>query len=304
MISNFLVPGGGGFIGSHLVDRLVAEGLEVVVFDDLSAGHVANLSESADRITFIKGDICDGDALAEAGAGCGAIFHLAAVANVSQSLSEPIRVHAVNATGTLNVCEVARTNRAKVIFCSSAATYGNQLVMPVTESARQEPISLYGVQKMLGEHYLRVYGELFSVPSIALRYFNVFGPRQDPSSPYSGVISIFIDRLKFDQPLTIFGDGGQYRDFVYVSDVVEANWLAFSRHERGHAAFNIGRGEQTSILELAQKLAEILGVEARISNMPVREGDIRESVSDPRAIELALNWKAKVTVQAGLRATV
>jgi UDP-glucose 4-epimerase len=223
----YLVTGGAGFIGSHIVDALVAEDHKVVVLDNLSSGHRENLASVMDRIAFIEGDIRDADSCIQAADGCDGIFHEAALVSVADSVERPRDNHDINITGTLNVLEAARSAGVRrVVFASSAAIYGNNPELPKTEAMLPEPMSPYAVAKITGEHYLKTYAELYGLECIALRYFNVYGPRQDPSSPYSGVISIFARRVGQGLPVTIYGDGEQTRDFINVADVISANLLA------------------------------------------------------------------------------
>ncbi len=223
----YLVTGGSGFIGSHIVEALVADGHDVVVLDNLSSGHIENLDRVMDRIIFIEGDIRDPAACLAAAKGCDGVFHEAALVSVADSVERPRDNHEINITGTLNVLEAARACGVKrILFASSAAIYGNNPELPKTESMLPEPMSPYAVAKITGEYYLRTYAELYGLECVALRYFNVYGPRQDPSSPYSGVISIFAQRVGRGASVTFYGDGLQTRDFVNVADVVQANLLA------------------------------------------------------------------------------
>ncbi|MEI7851114.1 MAG: NAD-dependent epimerase/dehydratase family protein [Kiritimatiellales bacterium] len=225
----YLVTGGAGFIGSHITDTLVEQGHDVVVLDDLSSGHKANLSEVWNKIEFIEGDICDAATCLKAAEGCDGIFHEAALVSVPDSINRPRDNHDINITGTLNILEAARQQGVKrVVFASSAAVYGDNPELPKREDMLPEPKSPYALAKLTGEYYLKVYAECFGLETVALRYFNVFGPRQDPSSMYSGVISIFSERIKKGLPITIYGDGEQTRDFVNVADVVSANLLAMT----------------------------------------------------------------------------
>lgn len=296
-----LITGGAGFIGSHLVDACIAQGHDVSVIDDLSYGKHQNLAAAASRILFHEASILDMPALMSAAKGCEAIFHLAAVSSVAESMTDPARVHQVNATGVLNVLEAARATGARVVFSSSAAVYGNQSVMPVDENCRTNPISLYGGQKLLGEHYAQTYFDLFGLPIVCLRYFNVYGPRQDPASPYSGVISIFADRIPKGDPVTIFGDGHQIRDFVYVEDVVRANLLACASPEAVGHIFNVGTGKATSILQVAEELKEATGSKSEIRFDEARPGDIRESRADIGRASGMLGYSPSTMIDQGLR---
>ena len=239
-----LVTGGAGFIGSHLTQALAAGGCRVTVLDDLSSGHASNLEAVAGRIRFIRGSICDCRLMEEAAAGCEAVFHLAAVVSVPKTTADPLGSAAVNEIGSLNVLEAARRARARrFVFASSSAVYGDDPVLPKREDMAPRPMTPYAVQKLAVEYHARVYTDLFGLETVCLRFFNVYGPRQDPSSPYSGVISIFMTKALDGENPVIYGDGAQSRDFVFVQDVVQALLLAAqtpsaSRHDiqRGHGA--------------------------------------------------------------------
>jgi len=255
-----LVTGGAGFIGSHLVDALVAEGCEVVVIDDLSTGNLSNLEHIKDRITFYKGDIRDQDLLRKAADGCEVVFHQAAVVSVPQTVENPIDSAMVNDIGTLFVLDTARNKNVKrVILASSCAVYGDDHKLPKVESMTPKPQSPYAVQKITGEYYARLYHDLYGFETVCLRYFNVYGPRQDPSSPYSGVISIFMSKSISGQPPVIYGDGNQYRDFIFVKDVVRANLLAAEKDEATGKVFNVGTGGYVRINQLWEMIGRISG---------------------------------------------
>ncbi len=293
-----LVTGGAGFIGSHLVDALEARGDEVVVLDDLSTGKRENLAGRAARL--VVGDVGDPSAVAEAIEGCELVYHEAAVASVPKTIEAPLATCRVNFTGTLNVLEAARAaGSRRVVFASSAAVYGNR-EGAVNEQDTPNPLSPYAIEKLCAEHYVRTWSSLFGLETVGLRYFNVFGPRQDPSSPYSGVISIFVDRLRRGAVPTIFGDGEQTRDFVYVADVVQANLLAGEVAAASGGVFNIARGEQVSLNRLYTGLAKLCGVDAKPNYGVARAGDIKHSLADiGRAREL-LGYAPAVPVEEGL----
>jgi len=302
--SVYLVTGGAGFIGSHIVDALLARGDEVRVLDDLSTGDLANLKDSLPRIDFFKGSILDEAAVTEAAAGCAGVFHLAAAVSVQESIEQPIPVHQTNALGTLMVLEAARQAGARVVFSSSAAVYGDDPALPKREDMSTFPISPYGIQKLMGEHYLRTYGLLHGVGGCSLRYFNIYGPRQNPSSPYSGVISKFIDAALAGRQVTIFGDGLQTRDFVFVADVVRANLLAMDAPKAAGQSFNVGTGVETNLVRLADLIVEAAGTGAPVSHAAARSGDILGSVSDPSATAEAFGFRAERSLDSGLRETV
>jgi UDP-glucose 4-epimerase len=299
-----LVTGGAGFIGSHIVERLAADGHAVRAFDNLTTGKRDNLAHIPGA-ELVVGDVRDGEALERAMREHDVVFHQAAIVSVPYSIEHPFESLDVNLRGTLNVLEAARRAKVRrVVMASSAAIYGEDPALPKRETMLPEPISPYGLEKLGSEHYLSIWAKLFGLETVALRYFNVFGPRQDPSSPYSGVISIFVDRILRDQPLTIFGDGEQFRDFVYVANVVDANLLAATKPGVSGRAFNVGCGVKTSLNELARVLARIAGRETKPKHAEPRAGDIRESLADISAAREALGYAPKIGVEEGLRRLV
>lgn len=300
-----LVTGGAGFIGSHLVERLVDEGHEVIVLDSFTTGRRENLEPFRGRITVHEADVRDVAAVERATMGCELVFHEAAIVSVPYSVEHPQETHDVNIQGTLNVLLAARKNGVRrVVFASSAAVYGEDPALPKSEAMVPEPISPYGVEKLTAEHYLRTFARLYDVETVALRYFNVFGPRQDPSSPYSGVISVFVQRLLAGEPLTIFGDGQQSRDFVYVGDVVEANLRAARARGASGRVFNVARGERTTLLELAAILGRVVGSPAAPALAAERAGDIRHSQAAIDRARKELGYEPRVDLERGLAALV
>lgn len=299
-----LVTGGAGFIGSHLVRHLLKRGFEVRVVDNLSSGHLRNLKEVESQISFTEGDIRDPELLNQLAQGCDRIFHQAAVVSVPYSVEHPQETHDVNIQGTFNVLQAARVNKVgRVVFASSAAIYGEEQVLPKTEEMRPAPVSPYGLEKLTGEHYLHLFHKLYGVETVALRYFNVFGPRQDPQSPYSGVISIFVDRILRGAGVTIYGDGEQYRDFVYIDNVVAANLLVADSATAPGNVYNVGCGEKTSLNQLVQILAELSGSTVQPGYAGERAGDIRESLADISRL-MALGYRPEIGAKAGLKALV
>jgi UDP-glucose 4-epimerase len=298
-----LVTGGAGFIGSHTTERLLEAGHDVLVWDDLSTGKLANLAGIVDNVKFVEGDVRDYDGLQSTIHEWKpeAVLHLAAIPSVPRSVNEPRLTHAVNLTGTLNVLEaMRREGGGRVVLACSAAIYGNEPGVPKTEEMPAHPSSPYGLEKWQSEQYTALYSELFGLTTVSLRYFNVFGPRQDPKSPYSGVISIFLDRLLQGLPLTIDGTGEQSRDFIYVGDVAEANLRALTAPLTGHNRCNIGRGAETSILKLHAQLSQIVGSSAAPTFGPPRTGDVVRSCADvSRATEI-LGFTAQYQVADGL----
>jgi len=300
-----LVTGGAGFIGSHLVERLLALGHEVRVVDDFSTGKRENLAPflaRGERLEVVQEDIRNGWRMRELADGCEVIFHEAAIVSVPYSVENPQETHDVNLQGTLNVLEAARHARARrLVFASSAAVYGDAPELPKSEGMLPVPISPYGLEKLTSEHYLAIFARLYGVETVSLRYFNVFGPRQDPSSAYSGVISIFGDRAKRGEPVTIYGDGSAYRDFVYVADVVEANLLAAMKPGISGRAFNVARGEKTTLLGLVDMIGRVTGRTLEVKHAPPRPGDIAESVADISRARTELGYAPSVGVEEGLR---
>lgn len=306
MSNHYLITGGCGFIGSHIAETLAARGDKVTIFDNLSSGRLENIQPFGDRVRFIRGDICDYDALLEATRGITHIFHKAALVSVFLSVEKPELSQEINSTGTLHVLRAAAAHRVKrVVLASSSAVYGNNPVLPKTEKMIPEPASPYAAAKINGEHLLRIFAEIYGVQTVSLRYFNVYGPRQDPSSPYSGVISIFTKALRHDLPVTIFGDGAQTRDFIYIQDVVRANLIAMEAEEAGHGeAFNIGTGSATSLNELLSILAELKGIEVTPLFEPARAGDVRHSVADISLARRFLNFTPEFSLKDGLAALI
>ena len=299
-----LVTGGAGFIGSHIADRLLADGHEVIVLDNFSTGHRENLAGNA-KLTIVDGDIRDFETVETCMQGVDWVFHKAAVASVPKTVNDPVGSSAVNYQGTLHVLEAARQHKAKrVVFASSAALYGDEPTLPKKESMLPVTLSPYAVDKLASEYACGMYTRLYGLDTVSLRYFNVYGPRQDPSSPYSGVISIFADRLGQSVTPTIYGDGEQTRDFVFVSDVIAANMRAVTNEKPVGGVINIATGNKTSLNELLKTFCRILGVEFEAQYQDVRQGDIRESYADVgRAAEL-LDWRSSVDLEQGLRALI
>ena len=296
-----LVTGGAGFIGSHIVDRLLQDGHEVIVLDDFSTGHKNNLAENK-KLEIAEGDIRDFKTVNKCMQGIDWVFHKAAVASVPKTVNDPIGSSAVNYQGTLHVLEAARQNKAKrVVFASSAALYGDEPTLPKVETMLPVTLSPYAVDKLASEYACGMYTRLYGLETVSLRYFNVYGPRQDPSSPYSGVISIFADNLKQGATPTIFGDGEQSRDFVYVSDVVEANMQAISRAEPVGQVINIATGNKITLNQLLNTFCEIKQVEFSAEYTDPRQGDIKESYANVDKAASVLGWNPTVELTQGLR---
>ncbi len=300
-----LVTGGAGFIGSHLVDALLAQGQAVRVLDDFSTGKPANLAGAAERIELVHGSITDLDAVKSAVKGCEVVYHLAAIASVSKSVETPAESHAVCATGTLNVLDAARQlGVRRVVYAASSSAYGDQPGDVRTETDPLIPLSPYAAAKLAGEHYCTAFTTVYGLETVRLRFFNVFGPRQDAKSPYSGVIAIFINLMAQGKTPIIFGDGTQARDFVYIDNVVQALRLAADAKAANGNVYNIGSGHSTSILTLVQELNELLGTHIQPMHQPPRAGDVRMSQASIARAEADLAYKPTVSFRDGLTKTV
>ncbi len=276
-----LVTGGAGFIGSNLVDALVARGYAVRVLDNLSTGKRSNLSDAA-GVEFIEGDVADAQVMRRAVRGVRAVVHLAAVASVQASVDDPVGTHQSNLVGTLNLCEAMREEGIhRVVFASSAAVYGNNGEgQAIDEDTPKAPLTPYAADKLASEHYLDFYRRQHGLEPVVFRFFNIFGPRQDPSSPYSGVISIFTERAQKGLPIAVFGDGEQTRDFLYVGDLVEVLVQALESTEVEAGAINVGLNRATSLNDLLASISDVLGGLPPVSYQAARSGDIRHSRAD------------------------
>ena len=301
----YLVTGGAGFIGSHLVEALVSRGDRVRILDNFSTGRWENLAHLADAVEVVEGDIVDLPTVLSAMKDVRYVLHQAAVASVEQSVRDPLQVHKVNVDGTLNVLLAAREARVeRLIFASSAAVYGDSERLPLREDTPARALSPYAASKVAGESYVQSFSAAYALPTTILRYFNVYGPRQDPTSPYSGVITKFVTALKRKEPPTIFGDGRQTRDFVYVGDVVHANLLACSRREAVGKTFNIASGQQMSILQLSQVLNTLTSSSLSPRFAPPLLGEVRCSQADTSQAQQLLRWSPETGLDAGLEQTV
>jgi UDP-glucose 4-epimerase len=298
----YIVTGGAGFIGSYIVEA-VAGSHEVVVIDNFSSGKSENMSGFPKNVRVIRGSITNLSLLRNAFKGADGVFHLAAIASVARSVDDPLATHETNLTGTLNVLLAARDcGVRKVVFSSSSAVYGDEQTLPKREDMPPAPLSPYAVSKLAGEYYCNVFSELFDVKTVSLRYFNVFGPRQDQHSEYAAVIPKFITRFIDNQPPIIFGNGMQTRDFVYIKDVVQANMLAMQSSATG--TFNIGSGQKIDLNTLAGTLAEIMKVNIHPIHEKPRTGDIRDSVSDISAAKKTLGYQTRYSLDDGLGETI
>lgn len=296
-----LVTGGCGFIGSHLVEKLVQENYYVRVLDNLSTGKLDNLSTvPCDKVEVIIGNVTDFDTVKNAVNNCTYVFHEAAIPSVPQSIADPLSTGRVNYSGTLNVLEASRqSNVRRVIFASSAAVYGDEPTLPKHELMLASPISPYGADKRASELMGLVYAQISDLEFVSLRYFNVFGPRQDPSGSYAGVISIFCDCSQQNTSPTIYGDGLQSRDFIYVSDVVKANLIAMKHPHVKTGIFNVGRGESVTLIDLINTLNKLTDKNIQATHQPARTGDIRHSIADISALK-SLGWTSIISIYDGL----
>jgi UDP-glucose 4-epimerase len=298
-MARYLVTGGAGFIGSHLCDALVARGDGVRVLDDLSTGHRSNLPEGVD---FIEGDIADPNAARRAMDGVDGCFHLAAIASVERGVLDWTGTHRVNLTGTITLMDAIRQqgSRIPVVYASSAAVYGDCRTIPIHEDCERRPLSAYGADKLGCELHARVASHVHGIPTVGLRFFNVYGPRQDPRSPYSGVISIFCERIGRGAPIAIYGDGQQTRDFVHVSDVVAALLAGMALRPADAPVFNVCTGQATSVLDLAHLIASLVGNRLDHRFEPARAGEIRDSLGDPTRLRASLHAADPVKLRVGL----
>ncbi|SDG35593.1 NAD-dependent epimerase/dehydratase family protein [Phytopseudomonas seleniipraecipitans] len=299
-----LVTGGAGFIGSNLVDALLARGNSVRVLDNLSMGKLANLPMDNPRLTFIEGDVADAGLISRAVAGCAAVVHLAAVASVQASVDDPVSTHQSNFIGTLNLCEAMREHAVRrVVFASSAAVYGNNGEgQAIDENTAKSPLTPYAADKLASEHYLQFYGRQHGLEPAIFRFFNIFGPRQDPSSPYSGVISIFTQRAQKGLPISVFGDGEQTRDFFFVADLVELLLQALDAQQVAPGAVNVGWNEAVSLKQLLAQIGELLGGLPAVTHLDGRPGDIRHSRADNRRLIEHYRLPVQTSLRDGLAA--
>ena len=296
-----VVTGGAGFIGSHLTEALVALGYHVTALDDLSAGKLDNINDVLPEIEFIEGSIVDFPLLKQLFRDVDYVFHHAAIASVPQSLDDPRKIHDINATGTLNVLLAASENKIKrLIFASSSAVYADDPVFPKKEDMMPSPLSPYAVSKLNGEHYCQVFGQVYNLPCVSLRYFNVYGPRQDPDSQYSAAIPKFISRILAGKSAVIFGDGEQTRDFAFVRDIVEANILAVQSDLCG--VFNISCGTNITMNRLVGLISELTGKKLTPIYQEARLGDVRNSLADISKARL-FGYEPKYSLEDGLAET-
>ena len=300
----YLVTGGAGFIGSNTVDELVRRGHSVVVLDDISSGKEDNLAEVRNKITFIKGSITDIEVVRKAMHEAEYVLHLAARTSVPRSVKDPIETNRINIDGTLNVLVAAKELKVKrVVFAASSSVYGETATLPKVETMRPEPISPYGVTKYVGELYGQTFGRCYGLENVALRYFNIFGPRQDPGSPYSGVLAKFCTAFLEGTEPVVFGDGEQTRDFTYVENAVQANLLACEAPNASGKVFNVGVGGRISLKDVLRELARITGKTVEAKYEAPRDGDIRDSQADISQARVFLGYEPQVRFEEGLART-
>jgi UDP-glucose 4-epimerase len=300
----YLVTGGAGFIGSNTVDELVRRGHSVVVLDDFSSGKEDNLAEIRNKITFIKGSITDIEVVRKAMHEAEYVLHLAARTSVPRSVKDPIETNKINIDGTLNVLVAAKELKIKrVVFAASSSAYGETPTLPKIETMQPQPISPYGVTKYVGELYGQTFGRCYGLENVALRYFNIFGPRQDPGSPYSGVLAKFCTAFLEDTQPVVFGDGEQTRDFTYVENAVQANLLACEAPNVSGKVFNVGVGGRVSLNEVLRTLGKVTGKPLEAKYDPPRDGDIRDSQADISQAREYLGYDPQVSFEEGLTRT-
>lgn len=304
-MSNVLVTGGTGFIGSHLVDALLARGDHVRVFDNLSTGNRANLDQTNPRLEIVDGDLTDPQAVAQAVDGMDLVFHQAALSSVPRSVERPLDTNAACVTGTLHVLDAARrAGVRRLVYAASSSAYGDQPTSSKRETDLPAPISPYGAAKLAAEYYCQAFTATYGFETVSLRYFNVFGPRQDPGSPYSAVIPLFITAILNGQQPKIYGDGHQSRDFCYVANVVHANLLAAEAQGAAGKVFNVACGQTTSLLELLAQLNRLLGTDVKPIHEPARAGDVRESLADITQARRILGYEPLVGFNEGLERSI
>ncbi|HMG35236.1 MAG TPA: SDR family oxidoreductase [Blastocatellia bacterium] len=302
---SYLVTGGAGFIGSHIAERLVRDGHRVRVIDNLVSGKEANLEPIRNDVEFIKADIRDRAAVSRVMQGVEIVFHEAALGSVPRSVADPLTTHEVNITGTLNVLMAARdASVRRVVYASSSSVYGETLELPKRESMSPDPVSPYALSKLAAEHYISVFKRVYGFEGVALRYFNIFGPRQDPESQYAAVIPRFVTALLQGERPTVYGDGHQSRDFTYVENVVQANLLASEAGDVSGRAFNVACGGRYSLLELLERLRDIIGADVDPIHEAARAGDVRDSQASIEAAQRGFGYSVQVPFEEGLRRTV
>lgn len=305
-MAHYLVTGGAGFIGSNIAIELVRREETVRIIDNLATGRKENIESILDRIEFIEGDICDLDIIRRAASGIDYVLHQAAIPSVARSVEDPVTTNAANVTGTLNVLLSARDAGVKrLVFASSSSIYGDSPTLPKEENMPPNPLSPYAASKLIGEYYCKIFQSLFGLETICLRYFNVFGPRQDPTSHYAAVIPIFITAVAGGRQPTVYGDGLQSRDFTFIENVIEANLLACAApKEATGEVYNVACGECFTLLDLLDEIANVLNKKAKPLFEPARPGDVKHSLADISRARKSLFFEPKVSFAEGLSRTV
>ena len=304
-MTKYLVTGGAGFIGSHIATALVIRGDQVRVFDNLSTGTRANLEHLKGQVEFVEGDLLDRPVLEKAMSGVEVVYHQAALASVPRSVVAPIDTHAACATGTLHVLDAARqADVRRVVYAGSSSAYGNQPYMSKREQDVPVPLSPYAAAKFAGESYCRAFTATYGLETVTIRYFNVFGPRQDPQSEYSAVIPIFVTKMLAGEKPTVYGDGCQSRDFTYIDNVVVGNLAAADAPQASGQVFNVACGRQFSLLDLLTSINNVLGTQIEAKFAEARVGDVRESLADITAARQVLGYEPSVDFEEGLRRSI
>lgn len=305
-MAHFLVTGGAGFIGSNIAIELVRRGETVRIIDNLATGRKQNIEGILDRVEFVEGDICDLETIRRAASGVDYVLHQAAIPSVARSVEDPVTTNSANVTGTLNVLLAARDARVKrLVFASSSSVYGDSPTLPKEENMSPDPLSPYAASKLIGEYYCKIFQSLFGLETICLRYFNVFGPRQDPTSHYAAVVPIFITSLASGRQPTVYGDGLQSRDFTFVENVIEANLLACAApKEATGQVYNVACGERFTLLDLLREIGKILNKKPQPLFEPARPGDVKHSLADISLARKSLSFQPRVSFPEGLRRTV
>jgi nucleoside-diphosphate-sugar epimerase len=304
-MAKFLITGGAGFIGSNIARKVVSEGGEVVILDDFSTGYRANLEDIKSEVTVVEGDICDMATVKKAMEGVDSVHHHAAVVSVSRSVDDPQRTDEVNIGGTLNLLIAAKEAGVKrFVFAGSSSAYGDNPTLPKQEDMKPEPLSPYAVSKLAGEMYVKVFNNVYGLPAVTLRYFNIFGPYQDPTSQYAAVIPIFINKLARGEPPIVYGDGEQSRDFTYIDNAVRANLLAAKSEKAPGTVINVACGERFTLNELLTRLHGLVGKEIPATYEAARPGDVKHSLGDISRAREVLGYEPLVSFEEGLKATV
>jgi nucleoside-diphosphate-sugar epimerase len=305
MADRYLITGGAGFIGSHLVTHVLGAGGNVRIVDNLSTGSAERLNQIRDSVELVTGDLADYSVAAEVVKGVDYVLHQAAVPSVQRSVVDPVGTNRSNVTATLNLLESSRKARVRrFVYAASSSAYGDTEVLPKSEDMPANPLSPYALQKWVGERYCKLYHELYGLETVSLRYFNVFGPGQDPYSEYSAVIPKFTTKLLAKEPITVYGDGEQSRDFTYIDNVIQANLLALRAPNAPGEVCNIGCGQRVTLNQLIQILEELLKVRAQVTYAPAKPGDVRHSLADITKATRVLGYVPETEIEEGLRKTV